>query len=163
MKKTILEIIDEVNCKFHNLDINTRRKMSNELSYMLPYAYHLPSVKLGRWDGKVKFCDIGARTYLNLLDKLLPIVQDAGYEIELADNRVPYVFEFEKVDANTFAHKTWPAGHVCAGEPIVLRDYQIEIINEFLANPQGIQEVVTGAGKTLITAALSHLVEQYGS
>ena len=35
------------------------------------------------------------------------------------------------------------------GQPVVLRDYQIEIINEFLKNPQSLQEIATGAGKTL--------------
>ena len=162
MKKTVLEIVDEVNCRFHNLDITTRRKLVDEVSFFLPYAFHTPAYKLGRWDGKVRFCDVGARTYINLLDRLLPIVQNAGYDVELVDNREDHVFEFEKVDANTFAHKTWPEGHICAGEPVILRDYQVEIINEFLANPQGIQEISTGAGKTLVTAALSNLIEPYG-
>jgi superfamily II DNA or RNA helicase len=45
---------------------------------------------------------------------------------------------------------------------VVLRDYQIEIINNFLENPQCIQEVATGAGKTLMTAAMSASIEPYG-
>jgi superfamily II DNA or RNA helicase len=36
------------------------------------------------------------------------------------------------------------------------------VINRFLQNPQSIQEVATGAGKTITTAALSYSVEQYG-
>jgi superfamily II DNA or RNA helicase len=44
----------------------------------------------------------------------------------------------------------------------MLRDYQVEIINNFLANPQCIQEVATGAGKTIMTAALSNAVAPYG-
>jgi superfamily II DNA or RNA helicase len=48
------------------------------------------------------------------------------------------------------------------GESIQLRDYQVEIINNFLTNPQSLQEIATGAGKTLITAALSASVEKYG-
>ena len=43
-----------------------------------------------------------------------------------------------------------------------MRDYQIEIINNYLKNPQALQEIATGAGKTLITAALSNCVEEYG-
>jgi superfamily II DNA or RNA helicase len=56
----------------------------------------------------------------------------------------------------------WPKGHVAEGQPIVLRDYQVEVINNFLGNPQSLQEVATGAGKTIITATLSHLCEPYG-
>lgn len=162
MKKTVLEIKDEVNCRFHNLDIITRRKLVDEVSYFLPYAYHTPAYKLGRWDGKVHYCDVGGRSYINLLDKLLPIVQSAGYDIELVDNRESKTFAFEKVDAQSYAHRTWPEGHRHAGEPVVLRDYQVDIINEFLAHPQGIQEISTGAGKTLVTAVLSHRIEPYG-
>ena len=49
-----------------------------------------------------------------------------------------------------------------AGQPIVLRDYQVKTINKFLEHPQSIQEIATGAGKTLITAVLSQKVEPYG-
>jgi superfamily II DNA or RNA helicase len=48
------------------------------------------------------------------------------------------------------------------GKPMELRDYQVEIINNFLENPQCIQEIATGAGKTVITAALSNAVAPYG-
>jgi hypothetical protein len=43
-----------------------------------------------------------------------------------------------------------------------LRDYQPEIINRFFANPQCVQEVATGAGKTVITAALADGISVYG-
>ena len=38
----------------------------------------------------------------------------------------------------------------------------MEIINNFINEPQSIQEIATGAGKTLMTAAMSNLVEPYG-
>jgi len=56
----------------------------------------------------------------------------------------------------------WPKGHPQEGTPIVMRDYQVEIVNSFLANPQCLQEVATGAGKTIMTAALSNAVTPYG-
>ncbi len=43
-----------------------------------------------------------------------------------------------------------------------MRDYQVETINKFIEHPQSIQEIATGAGKTIITAALCQLVEPYG-
>ena len=48
------------------------------------------------------------------------------------------------------------------GQPIELRDYQVDIINKFLSNPQCIQEVATGAGKTIMTASLSWNIQKYG-
>jgi superfamily II DNA or RNA helicase len=49
-----------------------------------------------------------------------------------------------------------------AGQPIMLRDYQVDAINTFLKNPHSLQEIATGAGKTITTATLSQLCEQYG-
>lgn len=162
MSKTILEIKDEVNVKFHNLDVKTRRKISDAAKYFLPYAYHMPAYKLGRWDGCVRFCDIGGRTYINLLDKLIPIIQQDGIQIEVVDNRTPWDIQFEPVQTDSYSHVTWPERHPAAGQPIMLRDYQVEVINRFFANPQCLQQIATGAGKTLITAVLSNRCEAYG-
>jgi len=162
MAKCILEIRDEVNVKFLNLDPSTRRKISDAAKYFLPYAYHMPAYKLGRWDGCVRYCDIGGRTYLNILDKLLPIIQKEGYEIQIDDKRQSWNFTFKPIEQTHYEDIAWPKGHPAEGEPIILRDYQVDVINSFLNNPQSLQEVATGAGKTLITAALSDMCEQYG-
>ena len=161
-RTTRLEIRDEVNVKFHDLDVATRRKLSDEVKYFLPYAYHMPAYKLGRWDGCVRFCDIGGRTYLNLLEKLIPVVAELGYEVEVDDKRQKWNFEFEPVSQDAYEKYSWPKGHPAEGLPIILRDYQVDVINKFLENPQCLQEIATGAGKTLATAVLSHKCEQYG-
>ena len=160
MAKIILK--DEVNCKIEGLDLDTRKKLVNKFSFMLPYAYHVPAYKLGRWDGKVNYFNIGGSTYINLLEDILPVLLDEGYEVDVEDRRQSIKLEFPQITEQHFSHKTWPEKHPAAGEPVVLRDYQVEIINEFLANPQCLQEIATGAGKTLITAALSNLIEPYG-
>ena len=160
--KTVLEIRDEVNVRFTGLDVKTRRKISDECKYFLSYAYHMPAYKLGRWDGCVRYCDIGGRTFFHLLDRLVPIVTAEGYEIEIKDMRKPWEFNFEQVTETSYEHVKWPDKHPAGGQPIILRDYQVEIINKFLQNTQCLQEIATGAGKTLITAVLSQKCEDYG-
>ena len=162
MNKCVLEIRDEVNVRFVGLDVKTRRKISDEVKYFLPYAYHMPAYKLGRWDGCIRFCDIGGRTYFHLLERLLPIVANDGYDIEVKDLRKSWNFNFNKVEQTDYEHIAWPPRHPVAGTPIILRDYQVDVINKFLENPQCLQEVATGAGKTLVTAVLSHKCEPYG-
>ena len=162
MGKCVLEIRDEVNVRFQGLDVKTRRKISDEVKYFLPYAYHMPAYKLGRWDGCIRYCDIGGRTYFHLLDKLLPIVTEDGYEIEVKDARKKWDFSFTNVTKDSYQHVVWPKKHPAEGEPIILRDYQVDIVNKFLDNPQCLQEVATGAGKTLVTAVLSHKCQSYG-
>jgi superfamily II DNA or RNA helicase len=163
MAKTTLQILDEVNIRFTDLDVSTRRKLVQALEFMVPYARHTPAFKLGRWNGKISFCDIGGRSYLNLLDKLLPVIQHEGYEIEIDDQRQPSPeFEFEEVNEDSYAHIIWPKGHPKAGESVLLREHQLDVINSYLTNPTGINIAPTGAGKTIITAILSHKVEPYG-
>jgi len=159
-----LTIKDEVNIKVEGLKVETRRKIVNKLKFDLPYARHMPAYKLGRWDGTKTYFNIGGTGYLAHLDVILSVIEDEGYDIEVEDLRHPHSFIFVPIDENFWADKgkTWPEGHVEAGKPIILRDYQYDVVNKFLENPQSLQEVATGAGKTITTATLSHLCEVYG-
>jgi len=155
-------IKDEVNVKLDGLDLVTRRKLTNKFKYEIPGARFMPAVKLGRWDGTVSFFTQGGLTYVNLLDEIIPILEDSNYTFDLDDRRESWNLKFEPVTTETFSDKTWPEGHTHEGQPIVLRDHQVEVINNFINNPQCLQEVATAAGKTIITAALSKLIEPYG-
>ena len=164
MSNCRLIIKDEVNIKVEGLELETRRKIVNKLKFDLPYARHMPAYKLGRWDGTKTYFGIGGNGYLAHLDVILPIIESDGYDINVEDLRQPHEFKFTPVTENYWADqgKTWPKGHPAAGEPIILRDYQYDVVNKFLENPQSLQEVATGAGKTITTATLSQLCEPYG-
>lgn len=150
MKKARIEIKDEVNVKIHGLETQDRRNLMRKFEFEVPGARFLPAVKMGRWNGKTSFFSLAGSTYVNLLEDVITYLYDNNYDIELTDNRiVREKLEFDKVVADSFAHVIWPEKHPAAGQPIILRDYQVEIVNNFLANPQSLQEVATGAGKCL--------------
>ena len=159
--KLIIE--DEVNIKLEGVSVDVRRKLSNALKFEVPYARYMPQYKLGRWDGKVAFFGIGGSGYVNHLDIVSSVLQKNNVEIvDIEDRRHPVDLHFDKIKEDYWGDKTWPKGHPAEGEKIRLRDYQVEVINNFLENPQSLQEVATGAGKTIITATLSNLTETYG-
>ena len=163
MKQCLIKVLDEVNIKIEGLDLDIRKALVKKFKYMNPAARYLPAVRLGRWDGCIQFFQLGGSSYVNLLPEIIPVLDADGYDIELEDRRTyGTTFEFALMAEDTFSDRTWPAGHERAGQSVVLRDYQIEIINEFLRNPQSLQEIATGAGKTLITAALSWQAGNYG-
>jgi superfamily II DNA or RNA helicase len=163
MKTAKIIITDEVNVKIQGLELDARKALMKKFEVEKPGARYLPSVRLGRWNGKISYFSLGGATHINLLDQIIPIIDNFNYDIELEDLRTyKTTFQFEQIKEDTFANKTWPKGHVKEGESIMFRDYQVEIVNTFLANPQSLQEAATGAGKTLVTAALSLSVEQYG-
>lgn len=163
MNEVKIIIKDEVNVKVEGLELTDRRALMKKFEYEKPGARYLPSVKLGRWNGKISYFSLAGSTYLNLLEDVITYLYDKNYDIELVDQRKQHgKLEFDLVKEDTFADTVWPDKHPMAGQPVMLRDYQVEIINNFLANPQSLQEVATGAGKTLMTAALSKSVEKYG-
>ena len=163
MKKCTIRITDEVNTKIIGLELSERKTLMKMFEYQDPTARFRPSYKLGRWNGKVSYFSLAGSTYINLLPAIVPVLDRAGYDIELEDLReYRTTFEFNRVTESTFSEYSWPVGHPKAGEPVTLRNYQVEIVNNFLANPQCIQEIATGAGKTIMTAALSYSVQQYG-
>jgi superfamily II DNA or RNA helicase len=161
--KLIIE--DEVNIKLEGLDVDIRRKLSNALKFEVPYARYMPQYKLGRWDGKVAFFGLGGTGYVNHLDTISQVLAKYNVEIvDIQDNRHPIQLDFNPVSERYWADQgvCWPEGHPAEGEEIILRDYQVEAINNFISNPQSLQQIATGAGKTITTATLSHISEPYG-
>jgi superfamily II DNA or RNA helicase len=163
MKEAKIIIKDEVNCKIEGLELDCRKALMRKFEHEIPGARYLPAVRLGRWNGKVSYCSLAGSTYINLIPDIVPILQEYDYDIDLVDLReYKTTYSFNEIYEDSFSDKVWPNGHTQEGEPITLRDYQVEIINNFLKNTQCIQEVATGAGKTIMTAALSKSVEYYG-
>lgn len=162
MTSCTIQLRDEVNIKISNLEVATRRRLEKQFKFFQPWAFHSPAYKLGRWDGCVSFFSLGGASYFNLLEQILPTLVDEGYHIEIDDQRVQHNFTFTPVHEETHAQTIWPIGHPKAGSPVMLRDYQVNAVNEFLNNLQCVQEIATGAGKTVMTATLSKSVEAYG-
>lgn len=150
MPACLIEILDEVNCRIKNLDLDARRKLVAKFKFEVPYAKYLPAVRLGRWDGKTAYFQLSGLTFVNLLPEIIEWLTDRNYTISLDDQRPPSPqFKFEAVAEDSYSAWKWPKGHPAEGQPIMLRDYQVEIINSFLSNRQCLQEVATGAGKCL--------------
>ena len=155
-------IKDEVNVKIENLDLDTRKALVRKFKYEDPTARFRPAYKLGRWDGTVSFFGLGGTTYMSMLPQVLEFLETKNYYIELEDCRNPTNLEFGQISEDFWGESTWPTGHRFAGDPIRLRDDQVEVINKFLENPQCIQEIATGFGKTITTATLAKICEKYG-
>jgi len=155
-------IKDEVNIKIENLDLDTRKALVKKFKYEDPTARYRPSYKLGRWDGSISFFGLGGTTYLSMLPMVLEYLESRNYYIEVEDRRRPIRLDFPEVFEDFWGDQTWPEGHRFAGDKIRLRDDQVEVVNKFLENPQCIQEIATGFGKTITTATLAKICEKYG-
>ena len=155
-------IKDEVNVHIKDLDLDTRKALVKKFKYEDPTARFRPAYKLGRWDGTVSFFGLGGTTYLSMLPQVLEYLESKNYYIEVEDLRNPINLDFPEISMDFWGNTTWPLGHRFAGEPIRLREDQVEVVNMFLKNPQCMQEIATGFGKTITTATLSKICEKYG-
>jgi superfamily II DNA or RNA helicase len=162
MKNCKIIIKDEVNVKIENLDLDTRKFLVKKFKFEDPTARFRPAFKLGRWDGTISFFGLGGTTYLSMLPQVLEILEGRNYYIELEDQRTSFALDFDKISEDFWGEKCWPQGHRFQGQPIRLRDDQVEVVNKFLENPQCIQEIATGFGKTITTATLAKICEKYG-
>lgn len=162
MRTCVIRIQDEVNAKLVGLEVTTRNRLAKELKFFMPYAYHVPAYKLGRWDGCVSFFTLGGGTFVNLLERILPVLYEEGYEVSLEDLRSKHDLDLDPVDEEYHGDAVWPKNHPAEGQPIRLRDYQVDAVNNFLKTTQSIQEIATGAGKTIMTATMSRCVEHLG-
>jgi len=149
MKQCKLIIRDAVNVRFEGLDLSVRKKMVETLKFVIPEARHMEKFKLGRWDGTISFCSLAGNTYFNLLDRLLPILEDQQITLEIEDRRPPIDYVMSNISETMFADKLWGPQHALAGQPIVLRDYQVQAIQSFVDNFQSVQTLATGMGKCL--------------
>ena len=160
-----LIIQDEVNIKFVGLPLEARKKLSNKFKYQVPYAKYHPAYRLGRWDGMVSLFSIGGEGYLSQLETIFNILDSMNLQVtDLEDHRNKVNLSLNPIDENYWINQgvVWPSGHQNEGNPILLRDYQVDAINKFLTNPQALQELATSSGKTIITATLSHICESIG-
>ena len=155
-------ILDEVNVKISNLDLDTRKALVKKFKYEDPTARFRPAYKLGRWDGTISFFGLGGTTYLSMLEPVLQFLEQKNYYVEVEDLRTTPNLEFDEIAEDFWGEQTWPKGHRFEGQLIRLRDDQVEVVNNFLKNPQSLQEIATGAGKTIMTATLSKICEKYG-
>jgi superfamily II DNA or RNA helicase len=153
MKKCIITVKDEVWANISGVLPNEIEYLWNKFGVFVEGYFFAPKYKLGQWDGKIRFFEKTGKTYLRLLEEIIPYLEGWNYDIELRDLR-PAVSPVEPtMQIDWFAGHQWPNG-----KNIQLRDYQVAAINDAIINTGGIILAATGAGKTLMTAAISDIL-----
>lgn len=156
--KVKLRILDEVSCIFVGLHGDHITKLYEQFGVHVPGYFFQPLFKLGRWDGKVRYFQNTGKTYIYLLEQILPKVKNWGYQVEIEDLRTASVVYPDPIDVNLFSH----INHAETGKPTVLREHQAEAVNALINNGHGVVIAATGAGKTILCASLCHVYGQHG-
>ena len=108
MKKAHIWVRDEVYMTIAGLEPSDVQFLWNKYGVPVDGYFFMPAYKLGRWDGKVSYFQLGGSTYINLLEEIIPFLAERGYDVDLEDLReYQTTFTFNTVDEHTFSHKTW--------------------------------------------------------
>jgi superfamily II DNA or RNA helicase len=159
MSKTVkLRLLDEVSCIFIGLHGDHINKLYDMFGVHVPGYFFQPLYKLGRWDGKTRFFQQNGKTFIYLLERILPKIAQWGYKLEIEDLREQLFDPPGLVDDQLFAH----IPHKDTGEPTILRPHQVELVNALIEHGHGIGIAATSAGKTIMCAALCHVYGQTG-
>lgn len=165
--KCFITVRDEVWCSVTGLSPAHTNVLWDEFGVFVDGYFFMPQYKLGRWDGKIRFFEKTGKTYMRLLDKILPFLDKWGYDIELVDNRKVIVspklectvtkvdsqgIGIEAMNSKVFGDIILPNGHAAD-----LRPYQVQCLQNAVEAGSGFIIAGTGAGKTLITAAISYV------
>lgn len=145
-KKCFLTVKDEVWVYLNGLQPADSDFLWNKYGVHVDGYFFMPAYKLGRWDGKIRFFEKTGKTYLRLLPEIIEYLDKWGYDLELRDERIGWAPCERRVDADWFTQN----GNV----DIKLRPYQFDAVNLALENGCGFIIAGTGAGKSLICAAL---------
>jgi superfamily II DNA or RNA helicase len=152
-----ISIKDEVYCFVTGLSPADQKFLFDKFGILIEGHFFHPAVKLGRWDGRIRFYEPTGKTYNRLLDQIVPHLLKWGYEIEIEDKRVPVKAPEGRASPDMF-------GHIMGyrGKPLEVRPYQVESINALVEEGSGFIIAGTGAGKSLITAGLCEVYGRSG-
>lgn len=147
-------INDESSCNLIGLSDDHIEYFSEKFTiFAANYRFH-PKYKLGVWDGKIRYFSKYGKTYVNLLNDIIPDLIELKYKVSLTDNRPLYDIKSKNIDEHFFNHIL-----TSEGKPWIMREYQVEFVNSLINNGGGIGIAGTGAGKTSMTAALAKVYE----
>lgn len=172
MTKCTVYLDDEVWCRITGLKQEHLDILWHKFGIYVDGYFFMPAYKLGRWDGKIRFFEKTGKTYLRLLDKIAPLLYDWNYDVDIVDKRIVSSSpvqsgEITKVDEIGIAIEASganiiPGAEVRPGVEFALRPYQLQCVNDCVANGSGFIIAGTGAGKTSITAGISHVYSSMG-
>lgn len=153
-----IRLLDEVTAVIVGLHGDHLEHLYNKYAVQAANYFFNPRYKLGQWDGKIRYFHKTGKTFIYLLEDILPRLVRFGYSIVIEDLRTTAADAPELITNKIFEH----VPHLDTGLPTILRDDQVEAVNSLIAAGSGICLAGTGAGKTLMCSALVQAYDNLG-
>lgn len=151
-----IEKINEVYLRVYT-DDGIAQELSQFFTFEVPGARFTPAFKAKLWDGRIRLYDLHRKTlYVGLLKYVLDFADRNGYEVSYVNDVVTHT-NISLDDITQYAE--WLNLHG-RGQPIEIRDYQLDAIYQALTKDRVLLLSPTASGKSLIIyTAMRHHVE----
>jgi superfamily II DNA or RNA helicase len=104
--------------------------------------FHNRAFKMRKWDGYINFFAIENGKFLTgLLPEVTAFLRHKKIEYKVEDKRTLTNFQYQNIDENFLNH---------GDNAIILRDYQVELINQVVKHRRGVIFAPTSAGKSAV-------------
>ena len=152
-----IEKINNVHLRIY-CDDGIAQELSEFFTFEVPGARFTPAFRAKIWDGKIRMYDLHRKTlYVGLLKYVQDFADRNEYEIKYL-NDVVTTTDISTSDVKEYAE--WLNLHG-RGQPIEIRDYQLDAIHKALTTERTVLLSPTASGKSLIiyTTMRHHLEE----
>ena len=149
---------DEVYLKVDS-EPSIAQELSDHFAFDAPGAKFHPLYKSRMWDGKIKlFSMFTKELYIGLLGYLENFAKERDYTIDYSN----YVTESDAVTYDIVKQFCLDLKLGSKGEPIAIRDYQIDAVYQSIKDARRLLLSPTGSGKSLIIYCLIRWHEKFG-
>jgi superfamily II DNA or RNA helicase len=138
-------------------DPSIEQEISQFFTFEVPGYKYMPAYRAGLFDGKIRMYDLRRKTlYAGLLKYVLEFAARNEYEVEYT-NEVVSTTEITMEEVKDYTDWLNLRGR---GEPIQVRDYQLDAIHKALREERAMLLSPTASGKSLIIySAMRHHIE----
>jgi superfamily II DNA or RNA helicase len=141
-----IEQLNDVYLRVYS-EFGVESELTDFFTYEYPGAKYTPKYRARLWDGKIRLYDQIRKTlYVGLLDYIYHFAEARGYDVELANQVAPR----DNVPLEDIEQFTTELDLRGRGQPISVRDYQLDAIYTAINNRRNVLVSPTGSGKSLI-------------
>ena len=135
---------------FLSQDHKIKHEIWDRLRFRDRNYFHNRAYKMKKWDGYIQFFVLETGKFLTgLLPEVAAVLAHFNVKYKIEDKRAKTSFLHTDIKED-FLNQWLPVGF----DPILLRDYQVELINQVVKHRRGIIFAPTSAGKTNIALGI---------
>lgn len=148
MTDIVIKSKNHVHCIVESSDVGIMQELNDFFTYEMPNARFMPQYRAKLWDGKVRLYNLFSRElYVGLVSYVREFAAQNNYTVSDEQIKLPQpYFDVRDYIEELNLH--------ARGEPLEIRDYQLDAVNHAVHQHRTLLLSPTGSGKSMILYSL---------